>query len=444
MTTPPAASPGRLRGRIARIGPEGLGGRAGWATVVEVLQLASSLLVFIVLANLLTTADMGIMGAVLGAAVPVASLSGFGSHVLLIKRVAQGGHVADSWRRSTAIGLLGPAAGSLVMIAARPVLMPDIDPWTYGLLMVSQVNFFWLTELAVYLGNGSRRLKEAAQLRAMVVGCRFAALLAFAVLGEGRLLGWAIASFASFGLGAVLSLFYVWRVFGATPSIGQGSLADLREGLPYSVNAVSESLVDVSDRPLLVNYGHAEDAGIYSVGGRIIQFGYLPLRILMRASDADLFESGRQGVRSALRLTRSLLLPAAAIGSTVGLAFALAAPLVPVLAGDKYDEAVEAIRLLAILPLVRGIQYLMGNCLSATDHQWWRVGATIAAAALNFGLNLRLLPDGTWRTAVFTTIVSELFLTAFLAVAVYGWAWRERRGDDDERERSRSGLVGDG
>lgn len=424
MTIPGAAE---IKRRLGEIGPEGLGGRAGWALVVELLQLASSVLVFLFLANLMTPEDMGAMGAILGMAIPLASLSSVGSHVLLIKRVAQGGDLNGAWQRATSMGILGPIVGALVMIGLQPIMMPSFDSRIFALLMISQVNFFWLTELAVYLGNATRRLKEAAQLRSIVVSFRFGALLLFALFGDGQLLGWAMASFVSFGLGAVLSMVFVWRVFGPLPSLLRGSRVDLVEGLPFSVNSVSEGLVDVSDRPLLFRYGHEADAGLYTVGGRIIQFGYLPIRILLRASDADLFEAGKRGTRAALDVTRSLLKPGIAIGIAVGLGFVIMAPIVPLLAGgSKYADVVGMIRLLAILPLVRAVQYLMGNCLSASDHQWWRVAATLAAAGLNFGLNVRLLPTGTWRTAVFTTLVSETFLTVTLIAMVYTWVWKER------------------
>lgn len=416
----------RLQRKLTGIGPEGLAKRAGWAGVVEVLQLVSSVLVFVVLANLLTTSDYGRLGAVLGIAAATASLSSFGSHVLLIKRVSQGEPLADSWKRATSVATVGLGAGALLVIALQPLLFDSIDIRAFALLVIAQVNFFWLTELAVFVGNGTRRLKEAAQIRFVVMVCRLLGLGWFVVYGNGELLQWAIASFVSFGVAVVLALGYIWRVFGPLPSLTRGSRADYREGVPFSVNAGSESLVDVSDRPMLLEFGKEVDAGIYSLGGRIVQYGYLPLRIILRASDADLFGAGRRGTAAALGVTRSLLGPMVAVSALVGVGLAVLAPIVPIVAGSEYDDAVNAIRLLAALPLVRGVQYLMGNCLSASNHQWWRVGSTLSAAVLNFTLNLILLPSGTWRTAVFTTMVSEVYLTGTLAAVVFYWVVKER------------------
>jgi len=414
----------RARSRLAT-GGRGTAHRIGWSSIVELAQLASSVLVFIILAGQLAPDDYGALGAVLGVAMPAATLASFGSHVLLIKRIAQGGNFADAWQRATSIGTLGPAVGALVLVAAKPLILPQVSTTVYVLLVVSQVNFFWLTELAVYVGNATRNLKAAAQIRLMVVATRFGAVILFATLTPGRLVDWAVASILSFAAGAALALLHVWRVFGARPSLRRGSVADVREGLPFSANAVTESLVDISDRPLLFRYGHETDAGIYTLGGRIIQFGYLPIRVLLRTADADLFAAGKHGAAPALAVTRRLLKPAVAVGLAAGAGAFACASAVPWLVGDEYRPAVETIRLLAPMPAIRAVQYLMGNCLSASGHQGWRLILTVAAGVLNLGLNLVLLPNGTWRTAVGTTFVSELFLT----VALTAIALRSARHD---------------
>ena len=425
------ASIHRARSRLTG-GGRGTAKRIGWSTVVELAQLASSVLVFLILARQLHPDEYGALGAVLGVATPAATLTSFGSAVLLIKRIAQGGDFAEAWQRATSIGILGPAAGALVLVAAKPLILPRVSTVVYALLVVSQLNFFWLTELAVYVGNATRNLKAAAQIRLMVVATRFAGLVLFATLTPGRLVDWAVASVLSFAVGAGLALFHVWRVFGARPSLRRGSMADVREGLPFSANAVTESLVDISDRPLLYRYGHETDAGIYTLGGRIIQFGYLPIRILLRTADADLFAAGQHGVGPALAVTRRLLKPALAVGLAAGAGAFVCASVVPWLVGDDYGPAVETIRLLAPMPAIRAVQYLMGNCLSASGHQRWRLILTVAAGALNLGLNLVLLPGGTWRTAVGTTFASELFLTASLTAVALGWARRRPALDPNQ------------
>ena len=419
-----------------------MGQRAAWSTVVEVLQLFSSVLVFILLARLMTKEEYGTMTAVFGALAPVVGLSTFGSHVLLLRRTAQGEELGAVFKRVTSTVILGPAVFSALMILLQPLILPSVDPWIYGMLMVGQLNLYLAAEFTVFLGNATRRMKEAAHIRAILVACRFVALGWFAFFTERTLFEWVLLSLIFFGLAAVLAYLYVWRVFGIVPSIRHGSLSDAREGLPYSVSSVTESFVDMSDRPLLERYGHTEDVAIYGVGARIVAFGYLPIRVLLRSSDADIFEAAERGMRSTWAATRKLMVPGLLIGLGTGVGLWITAPLVELLAGSGYEEAIATIRLLAVLPAIRAVQYLIGNCLSAARRQPWRLGATAAAAAVNFGLNLVYLVNGSWRTAVYTTFVSEIFLTVVMLIIVMWLSHVEKPGPAiDTRDRSPSPDV---
>ncbi len=417
----------RLRDRNKEAGIHGLGRRTIWSSVVEVLQLVSSVLVFLILAKFMTTEEYGAMGAVLAIVAPAVGLSNMGAHALLVKRVAQGEDVRQSFKQAISVGLGGPALGSVAMIALQPVLLPSVDFWVVALIMVGQLNFYWATEMTVFLGTALRRLREAAEIRLVSTVLRFGSLAWFALFTGRTLFDWALVSFVTFGLGCLFAFFHVWRRFGVTPSLRHGSMADLKAGFPFSVSSVTESIVDVSDRPLLERYGHTVDAGIYTLGGRIVQFGYLPIRILLRATDADMFGAAKEGTTGALKVARRLLLPGLAIGAAAGVGFWLTAPLVPLLVGRKYDAAVSTIRYLAFMPAIRAVQYIFGNSLSASGRQVTRLWATIGAGVVNLGLNLVLLVNGTWRTAVYTTYASEIMLTTTLVWVAFHHERRERR-----------------
>lgn len=421
-----ASNPSTLASKVSEVGRL-MVGRAGWSLVVELLQLASSSLVFIVLVRFMAPSTLGELGGLLALAFPALSIATLGTHFLLLRRSSQGHDLADAWNRALTVGLIGPVIAAVVMIALRPVFLPNVDPTAYVLIFIGNLPFFWINELAVYLGVGSGRMKQAAQVRFILVLCRFLAVGWFAVWGGGTLAAWAGASAASFAAGAIGSLWFVYKVFGLRPRFIPASAADLPQGIPFSANSVNEGLVDSSDRWLLARFGLTADAGLYTLGARIIQFGYLPLRTLLRSYDSDLFGAGKDGVRSALTVTKRMTRPGMAIAAAVTLGFLVLAPLVPLVAGDEYRETVSVIRWLALLPVIRMAQYLLGNTLSASDRQWWRTGATFVAMVTNLGLNLWLIPGGSWRTAVMTTFVSEVLLAVLLLMTVTLWVRRERR-----------------
>lgn len=408
----------RVRAEARQIGARLVDGRAGWSLVVELLQLASSGLIFIGLVRFMDTETYGSLGGLLALAFPALSIATVGTHFLLLRRSSQGHDLDDAWSRAITVGFVGPVLVAGAMIALQPLFLPNIDPWAYALVFIGNLPLYWVNELAVYLGVGSGHMKRAAQARAILVAARFAALGWFAIWGGGELVAWAAASAVSFGVGAIGAMIFVMRAFGVRFRFARGVGSDVTDGIPFSANSVNEGLVDASDRWLLTRYDKLTDAGLYSLGGRVVQLGYLPLRTLLRTFDAELFGAGKNGVAAALAVTRRMAVPGMAIAVAVTLGFVLLAPVVPVIAGPEYDETVDVIRLLALLPVLRMMQYLVGNTLSAADRQWWRTGATAVAVVVNLGLNAWFLRDGGWRTAVVTTFVSELLLAGLLAVVL--------------------------
>lgn len=400
--------------------------RAGWSLAVELLQLASSTVVFLILVKFMEPATFGELGGLMAMTFPALAVATVGTHFLLLRRSAQGEDLHQAWHRALTVGMGGPVLAAAVMIGLQPLILPNVDPWAYALIFIGNLPFFWMNELAVYLGIGTGQMRRAAQVRGLLVGFRFLAVLWFAIWGGGSLVAWAGASMVSFIAGAIGALWYVNRVFGLRPRFDRRAGEDLSPGVPFSVNSVNEGMVDSSDRVLLVRFDHQVDAGLYSLGARIVQFGYLPLRILLRSYDADLFAAGKRGVRAALVVTRRMAAVGMAIAVAMTAGLVIFAPLVPLVAGSEYNDALAVIRLLALLPVVRMVQYLFGNVLSAADRQWWRTGATAVAMVTNLGLNIWLLPNGGWRTAVMTTFVAEVLLAVALMGAVGYWSRRER------------------
>jgi len=403
-----------------------LGNNTRWAAVSEVLQLVSSTLVVLMVARLLDETSYGVLGGVAAVAAIALNLSNLGSHILLLRRAARGEDLREAWSRAVTVGVGLPALLAVLLLAAKPLLQPNVDFDVYVLFIVAGMPLFWLSELAVYLPVGLGHMKRAAIGRLIVTVCRLGAIGWFALAAEQTLLTWAWANMVSFALSAVLGVAYVGFAYGVRPVFNRRANEDLGPGLPFSVNGVTENLNDQADRALLLRFDHVEDNGFYSFGGRAIQFAYMPLRMLLRAHDSELFGAGKSGVTKAFGVAARLAPTAVLLGVGAGVVFWFLAPFVPIILGSNWsDEVVAVIRWLAFLPGIRAVQYVAGNTLSAADKQWWRFGATGAAAALNIGLNIWLLPNGSWRTAAMTTYVSESVLMCSLAALVFYWIRRE-------------------
>jgi len=402
-----------------------------WSTVVEILQICSSTLIFLVLADVFSTETYGIMSGSIGAVAPALGLSSLGTHVLLTRRAARGQDLNSAWNRALTIGLAGPTIATIVLLAIHPLLFPDGNvPWSvFALFAVAGLPLFWLSEMVAFLPIGLGDMRSVAVIRFSTFVCRVIALGWFVLFSGGSLLEWAGAHTASLAAAAILGVTIVTRKYNLRPGIGSNLASDVKEGVPFSMSFATESVFDSADRVLLLRYGHDDDAGLYGLGARITQFGYSPIKILLRARDAELHRAGGVGVRAAVEVAKKMFVPGLAVSCAATAALWLLAPLVPLVFGDKWDEAVPAIRLLAFLPIIRSVQFLIGNTITAFDRQPWRFGATALAACLNLVLNVIYLPTGTWRTAVVTTFISEAFLVTSLALVVVYWIRRESLGD---------------
>lgn len=395
--------------------------------MVEVLQIFSSTLVFMVLADVFTTDVYGIMTGIVGAVTPAMSLSTLGTHVLLTRRAARGEDLGFAWSRALTLGLASPSVTFLVMLGLFPFLFPEgnVDWSVFVLFAVAGLPFFWLSELVAFLPIGMGDIRTAAVLRFATFVCRLVALGWFLLLSSGTLLEWAGAHALSFAASGLIGVVIVSNKYNLRPQPPTRLGADVREGLPFSMSGATENIFDGADKVLLLRYDMRDDAGIYGLGGRITQFGYAPIRILLRSRDADLHRAGASGAGAAAQVARQMLVPGLGLGLFAAAVAWLFAPLVPIVFGDKWEEAVPAIRLLAFLPAVRSIQYLVGNTITACDRQLWRFGATAVAAVLNIVLNVIYLPGGSWRTAVATTFVSEVFLVTALFLVLWFWVRKE-------------------
>lgn len=405
-----------------------------WSTVVEILQICSSTLVFLVLADVFSTETYGIMSGSIGAVAPALGLSSLGTHVLLTRRAARGEDLSSAWNRALTIGLASPTLATIALLALHPVLFPDGNvPWSiFALFAVAGLPLFWLSEMVAFLPIGLGDIRSVAVIRFSTLVCRLIALGWFVLFSGGSLLEWAGAHTVSLAAAAILGVVIVTRKYNLKPGLGTGLASDVKEGLPFSLSFATESVFDSADRVLLLRYGHNDDAGLYGLGARITQFGYSPIKILLRSRDAELHRAGGVGIRAAVSVTRTMFLPGLALSCAAAGVLWLSAPLVPLLFGAKWDEAIPVIRLLAFLPMIRSVQYLIGNTITAYDRQPWRFGATALAACLNLVLNVIYLPTGTWRTAVVTTFISEVFLVMSLALVVWYWVRRESRERSDD------------
>jgi O-antigen/teichoic acid export membrane protein len=83
------------------------------------------------------------------------------------------------------------------------------------------------------------------------------------------------------------------------------------------------------------------------------------------------------------------------------------APLIPLLIGPSFTESVSALRWLCLIPVFRSIHGITGSVLTSAGLQRYRSITQIAAVALNFGLNVWLIPRHGWHGAAWASLLTD-------------------------------------
>lgn len=401
-------------------GLRSLGGRVSWALVSEVVNLVGTALLFLVLAKRLAPEGYGALQAVIAVAAIGGPLASFGANWQLIRRTVISDDAAAEAGRAISVALIGTGSGAALLVVlamAVPAALPDISRLTIALVLVAQMPAHWMVELAVTSAVARADLRSAAGVRVVAVTLRLAALGSFVFVGSASIDIWAWWFAAGNLASAVAAVALLARSLGRWPRLRLPPADEFTSGFPYGVGNATEGFLAASDRPLLKQYGHGTATGLYAAGYRVVTLGLVPLLALLKAQDRHFFRQGARGNAASHRAARTLSIHALAVTVPATFGLWLAAPLFEVAIGSAWAETGDVIRLLAVLPIVKGFQFSFGNALTAAGNQQTRMWLTGLAAAANLVGNVRYIPSGSWRAAVVTTLAAEVGLALAFAIA---------------------------
>ena len=424
---------GRLEAVRAKLGHQ-TAGNAVWGVAVEFAQLILSSVLFFGLALLLDDDEIGRYGAILGIAIIAGNFSQVGGLTLLVKRVANGADESRTFSTTLYTILAGTAVLAVLVLGfVRPLFFDKVALGTFALLLWAQMPTYWVTEACVWLGMARRELRVSAFARLIYSAIRMFGLLAFAAFGDHTLAEWAVYAAVTSTIGVVLALAHTVRHCGLTLFWRPPNRIDLREGLPFTMNNATADVLDSADRILLVGYDFDADAGQYAVGYRIASMAWLPIMALVRATDADFFSAGGRSANEAVALAKKMTKFAAAYAIVAGVGLLVLSPMLSVVIGDKWDTAEQVVRILAILPLLKGLQVFAANSLTGSGRNDIRLTLLVVAMTMNVVLNIIVIPEHSWRGAIATTLISEVFLMVGLWVAA---TWMQRtQGEQGSEQR---------
>lgn len=376
---------------------------------------------FVLLARALGVTDYGAFAATTALIALLAPFGSLGAINLMIRNVARD-HSSAAQQYATAIlvTLVASLGLTALLVAITPYTAPNGVTATV-VLLIAAADLFGarLVEVAGGVFQAREQMMRTAIFPLILHGARLAgAGLLIAGPWEVSVLSWAVVYAATSAVVSAAVMAYTSAAVGrARASLGRYR-AEWRDGLMFSVGLSAQTVYNDIDKAMLGRLGTLEATGVYTAAYRVVDTAFTPMRALLGAAYARFFRQGEHGLRSTLGFSRKIATPGLGYCLFASVALFAGADLVPVILGSSYQDAVGALRGLAVLPLLKGVHYLAADSLTGAGLQGLRTVFQIGVAVLNVGLNLWLIPAYSWQGAVAASIVCDGVLAVGLWATV--------------------------
>jgi O-antigen/teichoic acid export membrane protein len=394
------------------------GRAASWTLVGDLVRLLLTGLTFAVLARVLGPASFGEYSGLLAFVTVLYPLATLGSGHLLIKHVSiEASRFREQWGQTLFLSAIGAAVCVGIALALQPYILPNASRYMLASLAVAELFGAASVELAAFAYLAHGLVRRMTVIRILLAVVRVGALGLFVIVSDEKSADmWVMWHVCGTLIAGAASLAIVSRSLGAPRLVGVPTMKVALSGLPFSFGRSSSHVQDDIDKTMVLRYDSPDVAGFYTAGYRCLNFALLPIRSLLTVTYSAFFRAGAGGLSESKRLSHQLLIPAFLYGLVAGLGFLLLAPLVSHVLGDEYGEAANVIRFLAFLPLLRGIEYFLGDALTGAGYQKLRAFGQVGAACVNVALNIVLIPRFSWQGAAIATLLSEVLLLGTFAI----------------------------
>ncbi len=357
--------------------------------------------------------------ALVGIVWPFASVGGSN---LLIKNVSRDKDLFPTyWGRAlVTTAAFGSLLISAVLLISRFVLPPEIPLLLVLLVAASDILALNVVTIASQAFQAFERLDWTAGLGVLMISSRLAgAVILIAMVPHPTALQWGYSYFCSTAFVAWVSSLIAGKKLGWPRLNWQRSPEEMREGFWFSTAQSAQTIYNDIDKTMLARLGTLDATGIYGAAYRLIDVSFVPVSALLYSAYPNFFRAGANGISSSLQYAKPLILRAVGYSAIVCAGILLCAGWVPYVLGPDYTRTVEALRWLAVLPVLRAMHYFLADTLTGAGYQALRTCIQAGVGAFNILINMWLIPAYSWRGAAWASIASDALLLCGVAGAVF-------------------------
>src|ERR1700730_11436306 len=392
-----------------------------WMVLGRGLGLIIQAVDFIEIARSLGVSNYGAfvgVVALVGIVWPFASMGGSN---LLIKNVSRDKNLFTVyWGRAlTTTCLFGSLLVLVVLLLSLFVLPPQIPLLLVILVAASDILALNIVTIASQAFQAFERLDWTAGLGVLMISSRLAgAIILIASHRHPSALQWGYSYFCSTAFVACVSSLIAGKKLGWPQLNWRRSPEEMREAFWFSTAQSAQTIYNDIDKTMLARLGTLDATGIYGAAYRLIDVSFVPVSALLYSAYPNFFRAGANGISSSLQYAKPLILRAVGYSTIVCAGILLCAGWVPYVLGPDYTRTVEALRWLAVLPVLKAMHYFLADTLTGAGYQALRTCIQAGVGAFNILINLWLIPAYSWRGAAWASIASDALLLCGVAGAV--------------------------
>jgi O-antigen/teichoic acid export membrane protein len=381
----------------------------GWSLLGQVLGYGLKALYFVVIARLLGVLQYGIVVGAFALVNLVAQYSRLGMGTVLLRYVSPNpNRFVTYWGN---ILMVTVTISGVLTLILRILATHVLDPASAAIIAFLAVGSCLCEEITISASQGFQalqRMRIAAALIQLTPMCRtFTAIGMLLDLHHATARQWAIASMSASAVATIVAVSVVTLLLGWPRFIPHLAWKHAGEGVEYAFASSTTSAYNDLDKTMLSHYGMSAANGIYGLAYRIIEIGTVPLASILIAAEPRLFQLAEYGPHETIVLGRRLLKHALLLSTVAALSMFILAPVIPLLAGHAFINAISALRWLCLIPIFRAVQWVTGSVLTSLGFQRYRTLTQITVVLLNFGLNVWLIPIYGWHGAAWASLATD-------------------------------------
>lgn len=382
---------------------------AAWMVAGQGAVFLLQAVYFILLSRLLGSSEYGLFVGASALVAIFANFSSLGSGIVLIRYVNYDPtSFSRYWGNALATTLLTGIVFSLLIAAIGPYLLHTQAAGMLAMIAVGDSLCSKLAEVASKSFQAFERLRETALLTALVSVVRVIAVIILTLYTRHATAGmWAMASLCVSTVAALAAVGSAIVLLGRPTFQPRLLVQTAVEGFGYSIASSTTSVYNDVDKAMLTHYGMNAANGVYSLAYRVIDIACIPIRSIHAAAFSRFFRVGKDGVASTAAFARKILPKTSLYSIVAAIGIFVLAPVAPRIVGASFERSVSALRWLCLIPLMRSFHLSAGDAITGAGFQRLRTGLQFGVAAMNFGVNLYLIPHFSWRGAAAASLLTD-------------------------------------